>query len=65
MSFGQNLRNSCRELQLRWAQLADSAFSRAIPAAHDEMARGEFISAFITERGLSFPVARQPGQSSG
>lgn len=58
MTLGQNLRNSYRDLQQCWAKLADSAFSRANPATHDEMARGEFISAFISERGLNFPASR-------
>jgi len=57
MKLGQSIRKSYRELQQSWARLADSAFSGAVPAAHDEMARGEFISAFISERGLNFPRA--------
>jgi hypothetical protein len=55
MTFGQQIRQSYREFQQRWTDLADSAFGKAMPANHDEMARGEFISPFITERGLSFP----------
>ena len=55
MSLGLALRRSYHELQQGWARLADSAFSRAAPEPHDEMARGEFISAFICEHGLNFP----------
>ena len=57
MSLAQTIRRTCRELQERWARMADSAFGRALPADRDETARGEFISDFITERGLSFPAA--------
>lgn len=57
MSLTQNIRKSYRGIQQAWTSLADSAFCKALPAAHDEMARGEFISAFISERGLSFPAA--------
>lgn len=55
MSFGQTIAKSYRELQQGWARMADSAFGKSI-APRDEMARGEFISAFISERGLSFPA---------
>ena len=57
MNLGQHIRQSYREFQQRWTELADSTFGRAVPAARDDMARGEFISAFISERGLSFPRA--------
>ena len=62
MGLEQNLRTAYRDLQQCWTRLADSAFSRANPSTHDEMARGEFISAFISERGLTFPASR-PEQS--
>ena len=55
MTFGQQIRQSYREFQQRWTDLADSAFGKSVPAVHDEMARGEFISAFISERDLTFP----------
>ena len=58
MTLGQNMRNAYRDLQHCWARLADSAFSRSNPATHDDMARGEFISAFISERGLDLPALR-------
>lgn len=51
MSLGQTLRQSYRDLQESWTRLADSAFGRAVPATRDEMARGEFISAYICETG--------------
>lgn len=56
------LRKSYQDLQQSWARLADSAFGNAAPATHDEMARGEFISAFICDRGLDFPVRQTPSQ---
>lgn len=66
MTFGQTILNSCRELQRSWTRLADSAFGSAIPAAHDEMSRGEFISAFISERDLNFPTPRgKPDRPNG
>lgn len=52
MTIGQSLLQSYRELQRSWARMADSAFG---DATRDEAARGEFTSAFITERGLTFP----------
>ena len=55
MNLSLLIRKSCRELQRKWAQHADSAFLNAGPAIHDDVARGEFISAFISERGLNFP----------
>ena len=55
MNVSNLIRVSCRELQRKWALIADSAFLNAVPDIHDEMARGEFISAFISERGLNFP----------
>ena len=55
MNASHMIRMSCRELQRKWVLLADSAFGNAVPAIHDEMARGEFISAFISEGGLNFP----------
>jgi len=55
MSLGQTLRKSYRDLQNSWTRLADSAFGKADTGRQDEMARGEFISAFISERDLSFP----------
>lgn len=58
MSLGQTLRKSYRELQNSWTRLADSAFCKADTGRQDEMARGEFISAFISERDLNFPAPR-------
>lgn len=49
MTLGAALLRSYRDLQQSWVRLADSAFGRAVPKSHDEMARGEFISAFICE----------------
>ena len=60
MSLAQNIQKSYREIQQIWTSLADSAFCKALPSAHDEMARGEFISAFISERGLNFPTSYGP-----
>ena len=57
MTLGQTILTSYRELQRSWARRADEAFGRAVPPPHDDLARGEFISAFITEGGLSFPAA--------
>ena len=54
MTIGRSIAKSYRELQQGWARLADSAFGRSLPG-RDETARGEFISAFISERDLSFP----------
>lgn len=58
MSLGQTLRRSYRELQSSWTRLADSAFGGADPRREDEMSRGEFTSAFISERDLTFPTPR-------
>ena len=58
MTFGQQIRQSYRELQKRWTGLADAAFS-ARPALDDEMARGEFISPFISQRHLGLPSSEQ------
>ena len=55
MNVSNLIRMSCLELQRKWTMIADSAFLNALPDIHDEMARGEFISAFISERGLNFP----------
>lgn len=52
MSLGHILRQSYRELQRSWTQLAESAFGDPGPGARDDVARGEFISAYICERGL-------------
>lgn len=57
MTLVQSIRRSYQEFQQNWSRLADSAFG-----ARDEMARGEFISAFITERGLSFPKDGNDGR---
>lgn len=54
MSFAENLRKSYRDLQLGWNRLADAAFGKDA-GVEDEMARGEFISPFITEGDLTFP----------
>lgn len=64
MSLAQNIRKSYRDIQQVWTSLADSAFSKALPAAHDDTARGEFISAFISERGLTFPAAARQERPS-
>ena len=63
MTFGQAIRASYRQIQLSWNQLADRAFRNAAPARQDDVARGEFISAFICETDLTLPAAsraRQP-----
>ena len=49
------LRKSISDLQQGWDRLADAAFGKASAGAEDEMARGEFISPFISEGGLTFP----------
>lgn len=59
MTFGHSILQSYREFQRNWARLADSAFGNAV---QDEAARGEFISAFISERGLTFPKAGDGSQ---
>ena len=66
MTFSQSILNSCREIQRSWTRLADSAFGSASPGAQDEMSRGEFISAFISERGLNIPApGSKPDRSNG
>ena len=66
MSLSQTILNSCREIQRNWTRLADSAFGSTAPAAQDEMSRGEFTSAFISERGLNFPaLGNKPDRSKG
>ncbi|MCA3555231.1 hypothetical protein [Aestuariivirga sp.] len=55
MSFADHVRSAVQGFQQRWDRMADRAFGKP-PAAHDEMARGEFISAFISESGLNFPA---------
>ena len=61
MTLGHSILQSYREFQRSWTRLADAAFGNAVQG---EAARGEFISAFISERGLTFPKAgdgtRQP-----
>ena len=51
MGLVQNFRSFRSVLRQAWDRMADSAFGE-----RDDMARGEFISAFISERGLSFPT---------
>ena len=63
MSLSPSILRSYRELQQGWVRLANSVFGRSV-APRDEMARGEFISAFISERDLSFP-ARPQNQRQG
>ncbi len=58
MGISQNIRKSCRKFQQSLARLADQSFGKAVPAAHDEMARGEFMSAFISDQGLNLPATR-------
>ena len=58
MSLGPSILRSYRELQQGWVRLANSVFGKSV-APRDEMARGEFISAFISERDLSFPASPQ------
>ena len=63
MSLAQAISRSYRELQRSWTRMAESAFAGASPATRDEMSRGEFTSAFISERDLNFPAPRErPGQ---
>ncbi len=59
MNFGQIIRVSYRELQRKWDLLAEEAFHRAAPGNRDEVARGEFISAFISEGKSNTPA--RPG----
>lgn len=54
MTLGDNLRKSYRDLQQGWARLAD-AIGKSSAGDAEDMARGEFISPFISEGGLSFP----------
>ena len=54
MTLGLSILQSYREFQRNWTRLADAAFGNAVQG---EAARGEFISDFISERGLSFPKA--------
>jgi len=61
MTVGQIIRDSYREFQQRWDRMADSAFVKSAPA-EDETARGEFISDFISERGLRFPRPDRTGR---
>jgi hypothetical protein len=66
MTFSQSILNSCRGIQRSWTRLADSAFGSAFPGAQDEMSRGEFTSAFISERGLKFLApGSKPDRSNG
>jgi hypothetical protein len=45
-----------RRLQEKLAQLADKAFGEAAASSlRNETARGEFISAYISEQGLDKP----------
>lgn len=46
---------SYRQVQEAMSLFADAAFRKARPDAEDETARGEFISAYITESGLDLP----------
>ena len=60
MIVGQTLRKSFREFQQSWDRMADSVFGRAAsPSDGGETARGEFISDFISERGLNFPQSER------
>lgn len=63
MNVGQAFHNAYQGIQQRWTRLADLSFSRAVPAMHDDTARGEFISAFITERDLTLPAAFRPDRT--
>lgn len=58
MTLGQTICQSLRAVQRAWLRRADEAFGKAVPPAHDEICRGEFISAFISDRDLSFPRVR-------
>lgn len=65
MALGESILQSYREFQRSWAKLTDSAFGGAVPSTRDEMSRGEFTSAFISERDLSFPTRHErPRQPS-
>lgn len=59
MIIPRQLLDSCRAFPGKWAQFTDAAFRRAVPDPRDELARGEFISAFISESGLVFPASPQ------
>lgn len=58
MTLGQTLRKSYQDLRESWTRLADSAFGGPGSGRPDDMSRGEFTSAFITERDLTFPAPR-------
>lgn len=58
MTLGQTLRKSYRDLWESWTRLADTAFGGPGSGRQDDMSRGEFTSAFITERDLTFPTPR-------
>lgn len=66
MTFAEAISRSYQEIQRSWTRLAESAFGDGAPSARDEMSRGEFTSAFISERDLSFPAPRErPRQPQG
>lgn len=52
MSLVHSLRQSYQAFRSAWSRMADSAFGTP-----DEMARGEFTSAFIIEGGRGLPDA--------
>jgi len=63
MTLGESLRKSYRDFQQGWTRFTDSAFGKE-STGPDEMARGEFISPFISEGGLTFPgQAEKPGRA--
>lgn len=55
MAFADHIRSTFREFQQGLDRMAERAFGS--PA--DEVARGEFISDFISERGLGSPATRR------
>jgi len=55
MTFAQHIRQSYRELQQRWTDLADQAFGKAVADPNDETARDEFTSAFISGQRSTLP----------
>lgn len=61
MSLADRISRAVRGFQQRWDRMADRTFGKP-PAVHDEMARGEFISAFISESGRAFPRAGENGR---
>lgn len=63
MTVGDILLRSYREFQQGWTRMTEH-FGREAPAGRDDTARGEFISDFISERDLQFPVARH-GRKQG